>query len=72
MTIVNRTIEANGFETLDGCLYRNEISTALLEAVLTHEKNRHLATLPTTLPVRTKIYVPHNRVQKKEIKQLWD
>lgn len=69
---ISRTIEANGFETLDGCLHRNDISTALVESVLSHEKNRHLATLPLILPARTKIHVPDQAPKAKEIKQLWD
>lgn len=72
MNILNQIILANGFETLDGCLHRHDINTALTEVVLTHDRNRHLAILPIILPARTKIYVPDQAPKTKEIKQLWD
>lgn len=67
-----RTILANGFESLDCCLYRHAIDTSLFEVVLNHEKNRHLATLSRILPARTEIFVPDQAPKAKEVKQLWD
>lgn len=67
-----RTIIANGFESIDGCLHRHQISTDLFETVLTHERNRHLASLSRILPVRTEITVPTDLSKAKEVKQLWD
>ncbi len=72
MNNFNQIIVANGFETLDGCLHRHDISTALIEVVLMHEQNRQLASLPIILPAQTKIYVPDQAPKTKEIKQLWD
>lgn len=63
-------VTANGFETLDGCLYRNNISVTL-EDVLRLENNRHLAILPLILPARTVIYIPEERPKKKETINLW-
>lgn len=72
MKNVNQIIVTNGFETLDACLYRHDISTALVEVVLTHNRNRHLASLTNILPAQTEIYVPDQAPKTKEIKQLWD
>lgn len=68
---MEREIFANGFETVDGCLHRHEITTEMLETVLNHERNRHLATLPLILPKQTVIYVPNIEPHIKEVKQLW-
>lgn len=63
-------ITSSGFETIDGCLHRHDIS-ASLEDVLKLERNRHLATLPAILPPRTKIYMPILRPVTKEVVNLW-
>ena len=63
-------ITANGFETIDGCLYRNNLNVAI-EDVLNLESNRHLATMPLILPARTVIYIPEERPKKKETINLW-
>ena len=67
-----REIKTNGFETIDGCLDRHDISTTLLESVLQHKANRHLATLSSIIPARTVIYVPAETPAIKEVKHLWD
>lgn len=69
--MINGKITANGFETIDGALYRANLNVAI-EEVLNLEANRHLATLPLILPARTVIYIPEERPKKKETINLWD
>lgn len=69
---MEREIVTNGFETIDGCLHRHDISTEMIEKVLSHEKNRHLAILPPLPPAKTVIFVPAIEAKVKEVKQLWD
>lgn len=64
-------IRANGFETLDGALYRNGIGTDQLERVLGDHRNRALATLPAILPPETLIYIPEERPNVREAVHLW-
>lgn len=68
---MERIIFMNGFETIDGCLHRHEISTEVIEKVLKHEKNRHLASLALIPEKGTEIFVPQVEAKVKEIKQLW-
>lgn len=65
-----KRIFTNGFETIDGCLYRHNLSL-LVEDVLQFKRNRHLATQPEILPPRTIIYLPKERPKVQEVIQLW-
>lgn len=63
-------IITNGFETIDGCIYRHQLNVHL-EDVLTFEKNRHLALLPAILPARSTIYLPDEKPAVIETVSLW-
>lgn len=71
--MANITIETNGFETLDGCLFRHQVSTDNINKVLTMIENKMLSTMPILPPARTQIIVPA-AVTNIEIKRvsLWD
>lgn len=63
--------EMNGTETLDGCLYRNQMGTSNTETVML--LNPHLATLAIHPPFGTQVVVPEV-APSKTIKtiNLWD
>lgn len=65
-------IIASGFETLDGCLYRNNLPTLMLDSVLQHSRNRHLAYQNSILKAGTEIYVPEIQKEEKRTVSLWD
>lgn len=67
-------ITTNGFETVDGCLFRNDVDTGLFDVVISHARNRHLPLLPIIPPAGVTVYVPENEqaVREQRVVQLWD